>query len=115
MVTVYGIRNCDSVKKACRWLDAKGLKYEFHDFRVDGVTKEQVTLWAKALGWETLLNRRSTMWRNLDANEKAALTESRAISLMVKNPTLIKRPVVGCGKKYLTGFSEQQFANELLP
>ncbi|MFV1998379.1 MAG: ArsC family reductase [Acidiferrobacterales bacterium] len=113
MITVYGIKNCDTVKKACRWLDAKGLEYELHDFRIDGITKDQVTSWARTLGWEALLNRRSTTWRNLGAKEKSALTESKAISLMVKNPTLIKRPVVNIGKRYLLGFSEEIFLMKL--
>lgn len=115
MITVYGIKNCDTVKKARRWMDAKGLKYEFHDFRVDGVTKEQVKLWAQKVGWEMLLNRRSTTWRNINNKDKSELTESRAIGLMVESPTLIKRPVVIAGNKFLVGFSEAEYATKLMP
>lgn len=115
MITVYGIKNCDTVKKARRWMDAKGLKYQFHDFRVDGISEQQVRLWAKTLGWEALLNRRSTTWRNINDKDKSELAEIKAITLMVNNPTLIKRPVVKAGRSYLVGFSESDYTTKLLP
>lgn len=114
MITVYGIKNCDTVKKARRWMDAKGLKYQFHEFRVDGITKQQVELWVQTLGWEALLNRRSTTWRNISNKDRSEMIESKAITLMVNNPTLIKRPVVEAGGKYLVGFSEPEYKAKLI-
>lgn len=115
MIRVYGIKNCDTVKKALRWLDSNDIGYEFIDYRVAGVTKDQVKTWASRLGWEKILNRRSTTWRKIDDSDKAALTESKAIALMLENPTLIKRPVIHAGRIYLLGFSHEEYKKHLAP
>ena len=94
MLTVYGINNCDTVKKACNWLSKNKVEFQFHDFRKDGLTKSKVQRWVKSIDWETLLNRRGTTWRKLPDSEKESINKTRALSLMVEQPTLIKRPVI---------------------
>ena len=116
MTTLFGIKNCDTVKKARQWLDTHGIAYTFHDVRSDGLTKEQLEHWAKALGWQTLVNRRSTTWRTLSDDIKANLTESSAIEVILDNPTLMKRPVVEYKQTAFAGFKAEDyqtiFANE---
>lgn len=106
MLRVYGIKNCDTVKKALKWLDGEGIAYSFHDLRTDGVNEEDVKRWAEALGWESLLNKRSTTWRELPEKDKNDLDFDRAVMLMVKHPTLIKRPVFVGSSMILNGFSD---------
>ena len=106
MITVYGIKNCDTCRKARKWLDAQGIEHRYHDFRTDGLEEKPLSAWVAALGWETLLNRRGTTWRKLPEAERDGLTPASAASLMLKNPTLIKRPVFDTGGAYLVGFSE---------
>lgn len=91
---VYGLKNCDTCKRARKDLDAAGAGYAFHDVRDDGVTKAQIAKWAKAVGWETMLNKASATWRALPDDKKTGLTETKAVALMVANPTLIKRPLI---------------------
>ena len=91
---LYGLKNCDACKRARKELDAAGVSYAFHDVREDGVTKSQIARWAKAAGWETLLNKASTTWRALPEADKAGLTETKAVALMAANPALIKRPLI---------------------
>ena len=105
MLTVYGIKNCDTCRKALKWLSAEGVEHTFHDFRVDGLEAASVTRWANAVGWEKLLNRRGTTWRNLSDSNKDGVDATRAESLMMGNPTLIKRPVFDDGSQILIGFS----------
>lgn len=102
---LYGIRNCDTVKKARRWLDDRGIDYEFHDLREAGVDPQALADWSDTLGWEALLNRRSTSWRQLDAADKVDLDGTRAQALMLRVPTLIKRPVLVRGRQVSVGFS----------
>ena len=109
MLTLYGIKNCDTVKKSCRWLEEHGIEYQFHDFRQDGLDKKQLTGWLEQLGWEAIVNKRSTTWRNLSDKEKEITTNSQAIKLLLANPTLIKRPVVEKNKTLLVGFKEAEF------
>ncbi|MEO1135368.1 MAG: arsenate reductase [Pseudomonadota bacterium] len=91
---LYGLKTCDTCRKARKALDAAGKDAAFHDVRADGVTKAQLTRWATAAGWEKLLNKSSTTWRGLDDAEKDAITEKKALALMAEHPTLIKRPVI---------------------
>ena len=107
MVTLYGIKTCDTCRKALKWLDDEGIAHKFHDFRADGLKPAMVTTWIKALGWETVLNRRSTTWREIPEKDRADLNEKSAAALMVKHPTLIKRPVIETGKNVLIGFTDK--------
>jgi len=109
MLTLYGIKNCDTVKKARRWLEDHGIDYQFQDFRQDGLEKKQLTNWVENLGWEAIVNKRSTTWRNLSEKDKAVSTDPQAIKLLLANPTLIKRPVVQKNKILLVGFKETEF------
>lgn len=107
--TLYGIPNCDTVKKARKWLEANGIDYQFHDFRKDGIDEAMIRNWMKTQSWEILLNKRGTTWRQLPDDVKSAVDESRAVSLMAEHPTLIKRPVTVSGKKTAVGFKEQDY------
>lgn len=111
MLNLYGIKNCDTVKKARRWLEDHGIEYQFHDFRQDGLDKKLLSSWVDLLGWESVLNKRSTTWRNLTDKEKEISTSTQAVKLLALNPTLIKRPVVQNGKVLLVGFKESEFKN----
>ena len=103
MITLYGIPNCDTVKKARAWLADRGKAYEFHDFKKQGVPPAELTRWAEALGWETLLNRKGTTWRQLAAEEQLAVHDSAsAQALMQAQTSVIKRPVVDWGEGDLT-------------
>jgi arsenate reductase len=113
MRTLYGIPNCDSVRKARKWLENAELTYQFHDFRKDGLERKTLQRWVKAIGWEALLNRRGTSWRQLPEADRADLTEARAIDLMLENPTLIKRPVIEQGKNILVGVDLERYEAEL--
>lgn len=97
-VTIYGIRNCDTVKKARQWLDAHGQPYQFHDFKTDGLPGDQLDHWLQQVGWEALLNRKGTTWRRLDdATREAVLDSASARAVMLAHPSVIKRPVVAWG------------------
>lgn len=112
--TLYGIKNCDTVKKARNWLDQNGIAYRFHDFRTDGLTPELLQHFADHLDWNKLLNRSSTSWRQLSAEQQADLTPDKAIQLMLAAPTLIKRPVLDTGNKLIIGFKTENYQTELL-
>jgi arsenate reductase len=103
--TLYGIRNCDTVRKARAWLAAEGIDYRFHDFHADGLTIGTLNRWNKAAGWETLLNRRGTSWRQLPDKVRDHINGKLAIELMLDNPTLIKRPVLEYQDAVYVGFS----------
>lgn len=109
MITLYGISNCDTVRKARSWLEAHGVAYTYHDFRANGLGMDTLRKWADTIGWETLLNRRSRSWKELAEDERAGINEANALRLMLANPTLIKRPVVTDGERIITGFSEDEF------
>jgi len=116
MITLHGIPNCDTVKKARAWLDANGVDYRFHDFKKSGAPAMLIERWAEAAGWETLLNRRGTTFRGLSDAEKADLDRAKAIRLMEANPSLIKRPVLEDESGKITvGFSKDAFAAEWKP
>ena len=108
MITIYGIPNCDTCRKALKWLASEGIEHKFHDFRVDGLEQEALGNWIAALGWETVLNRRGTTWRKLPEADREDLTPDGAAALMLDNPTLIKRPVFDTGCSYMVGFSDAE-------
>lgn len=110
MTKLYGIPNCDSVRKARRWLDGRGVAYVFHDFRKDGLDAKQLAGWLKQAGWETLLNRKGTTWRQLPAEQREGVDAKRAQALMLEMPTLIKRPVLETGKDLEVGFDADRYA-----
>jgi len=112
--TLYGIKNCDTVKKARNWLDQNGIAYRFHDFRSDGLTPELLQHFADHLDWNKLLNRSSTSWRQLSAEQQSDLSQEKAIQLMLTTPTLIKRPVLESGDKLMLGFKAENYQTELL-
>lgn len=110
MITLYGIPNCDTIKKARKWLKDNGKDYSFHDYKKQGVPEKELRSWVKQLGWETLLNKRGTTWRKLDEATKASVDEASAIQIMLDNPSIIKRPVLSSGKTLLVGFSADEYA-----
>jgi arsenate reductase len=109
MVTLYGIRNCDTMKKARAWLDAQGVAYDFHDYKASGIDAETLRGWAAQVGWETLLNRAGTTFRKLPDAEKADLDEAKAIALMVAQPSSIKRPVFESDGALTVGFAPDRY------
>lgn len=108
-VTLYGIPNCDTVKKARAWLAEHGVAYAFHDYKKQGVDAGRLTHWVERAGWEKLLNRSGTTFRKLPDADKANLDAARAIALMLANPSAIRRPVVEAGEALLIGFDQAQF------
>ena len=112
-IHVYGIPNCDTIKKARKWLDAQGLEYSFHDYKKEGADVGKLASWCDAAGWEVLLNKRGTTFRKLDDADKADLGRDKAIGLMVDHPSMIKRPVVEYDGGLLVGFSEDAWAAAL--
>ena len=109
-VTIYGIKNCDTMKKARAFLDKKGVAYSFHDYKTAGIDRAQLEGWAKKVGWETLLNRAGTTFRKLPDKQKEGITEKKAIALMLDQPSMIKRPVLDVGGKLLVGFAPDSYA-----
>jgi arsenate reductase (glutaredoxin) len=109
-ITIYGIKNCDTMKKARAWLDAKGVAYAFHDYKADGIDKASLERWAKDVGWETLLNRAGTTFRKLPEAQRDGVTEKKAIALMLEQPSMIKRPVLDQGGKLVVGFKPEVYA-----
>lgn len=110
MTTLYGIKNCDTVKKARQWLEKQHIDYHFHDFRDDGLSEAHLRSWVAELGWETLVNKRSTTWKNLTPGLRDTMDETSAIATMLEQPTLIKRPVLDTGKQRSVGFKVEQYA-----
>jgi arsenate reductase len=112
-ITIYGIKNCDTMKKARAWLDSHGVGYSFHDYKAEGIDKARLLRWAKEVGWETLLNRAGTTFRKLDDAAKEGLNESKAIALMLEQPSMIKRPVLDLGGKLVVGFKPEIYAKDV--
>jgi len=108
-VTIYGIKNCDTMKKARAWLDVRGVAYAFHDYKAAGIERGQLEAWSKVVGWEVLLNKAGTTFRALPEKDKDGLTEKKAIALMVAQPSMIKRPVLDVDGKLLVGFKTDQY------
>lgn len=110
---LYGIRNCDTVKKARAWLEREGVGYDFHDYKVAGIDEKRLRGWAGELGWDKLLNRAGTTFRKLPDADREGLDEDRAIALMLAQPSMIKRPVLDLGARRLVGFSEAAWRDAL--
>lgn len=108
-VTVYGIRNCDTMKKAFAWLDRQGVDYAFHDYKKAGVPAERLPAWAKAVGWEKLANTRGPTWRKIPDAEKTGLDEAKMLRLLQRYPSAIRRPVIEYGRKILLGFDDGEY------
>lgn len=108
MIVIYGLKTCDSCRKAAKLLDSRAAAYRFHDLRADGLPDDRLDAWLARLGWEALLNRRSTTWRELPAAAKENLDAARAAELMTRHPTLIKRPVVEAGDSLIVGLAPEQ-------
>jgi arsenate reductase len=106
---LYGIKNCDTVKKARRWLEANDVAFTFHDFRVEGLDEATIIGWLNTVSWETLLNKRSTSWKQLSDPRKDQLDQAIAIEFMLANPTLIKRPVLCDSAGCMVGFKETDY------
>ncbi len=107
---IYGIPNCDTMKKARAWLESHGVAYEFHDYKKAGIERSKLEAWLKAVGWEVLLNRAGTTFRKLPESAKSGLTEAKATRLMLEQPSMIKRPVLERGKTLLVGFNPEKYA-----
>jgi len=110
MIRLYGIPNCDTMKKARHWLTTRGIEYEFIDYRKSGVDEQRLRQWMKKVSWESLLNRRGTTWRKLDGTIKQQMDEARAVRLMLETPSIIKRPVLEQGSALYVGFKEESYA-----
>jgi arsenate reductase len=108
---IYGIPNCDTMKKARSWLESQRVPHDFHNYKVAGIERAKLAAWAKVVGWETLLNRSGTTFRKLPDAAKRNLDEAKALRLMVEQPSLIKRPVLEHGKALLVGFSAEKYAS----
>jgi len=108
MITVYGLKNCDTCRNALKWLKAGAMEHTFHDVRADGVKSADLSKWVKAVGWETLLNRRGTTWRQLAEEDKEDVDQLKAEALMLEYPALIKRPVFVDGDRVVVGFKEPE-------
>jgi len=109
MIVIYGIKNCDTMKKARAWLDGHDIAYAFHDYKTAGIEKARLEGWISQLGWEALLNRSGTTFRKLPDAEKEGLTEKKAIALMLAQPSMIKRPVLEKSGKITAGFRPEQY------
>jgi arsenate reductase (glutaredoxin) len=112
-ITIYGIKNCDTMKKARAWLETHHVAYDFHDYKAEGIDRKRLEGWAKSVGWETLLNRAGTTFRKLPEKDKDALTQAKAIALMLEQPSMIKRPVLDVGGKLVVGFKPEIYKSEV--
>ena len=113
-ITLYGIRQCNTMKKAFSWLDQAGLKYAFHDYKKQPPTEAKLQEWCQKVGWETLINKRGTTWRKLTSSEQSVNDAQTAIALMRTHPSVIKRPVIEVSDNLLVGFDEAQYQAILL-
>ncbi len=113
--TIYGIKNCDTMKKARAWLDSHGVVYHFHDYKSEGIARDTLKGWSETVGWETLLNRAGTTFRKLPDGDKEGLNERKALALMLAQPSMIKRPVLELGGKLVVGFKPEIYAKEVAP
>lgn len=109
-VTIYGIKACDTMKKARAWLDAHGVAHAFHDYKIQGIDRGMLEGWGRALGWEALLNRAGSTFRKLPDSDKGGLDEAKAIALMLVQPSMIKRPVLEAGGRLIVGFKPETYA-----
>lgn len=112
-VMIYGIKNCDTMKKARAWLDGHGVTYSFHDYKSEGIDRSRVEGWIKKVGWGVLLNRGGTTFRKLSDEDREGLTERKAVSLMLTQPSMIKRPVLEIGSELIVGFKPDVYAQTI--
>jgi Spx/MgsR family transcriptional regulator len=112
-ITIYGIKNCDTMKKARNWLDGKGIAYTFHDYKAAGIDRAHLETWTERAGWETVLNRAGITFKKLEEADKADLTREKAIDLMLAQPSMIKRPVLEADGKLVVGFKPEIYEAEL--
>ncbi len=113
MIKVFGIKNCDTMKKAMNWLSEQGIAYEFIDYKKAGVAASHLADWNVRAGWEKLLNTRGLMWKKLSEAERADVDEAKALALMAQYPSLIKRPVLDTGSQLIVGFTPDNYAEQL--
>ena len=113
IVAIYGIKNCDTMKKARAWLNDHAIAHEFHDYKIAGIDRAMLAGWAREVGWETLLNRTGTTFRSLPEKQKQGINEARAIALMLDQPSMIKRPVLDLGGRLLVGFKPEVYREAL--
>ena len=113
MVTIYGIKACDTMQKARRWLDEQGVAYQFHDYKAVGVTSALLEAWSDQVGWEVLLNRAGTTFRKLPEADRVDLTRAKSVNLMLAQPSMIKRPVLDRAGKLIVGFKPETYAKEM--
>jgi arsenate reductase len=114
MITVYGIPNCDTIKKTLDWLKKNNVEYEFHDYKKSGIAKTKLLEWCNKVSWEILLNKKSTTWKSLTAAEQEAIkNQTSAIKVMAEKNSIIKRPVIEAGNVILVGYNEEQFIKHL--
>ena len=112
-VTLYGIKNCDTMKKARAWLDEHGVAYTFHDYKAQGVDKATLGRWTKEVSWEVLLNRAGTTFKKLPDADKLGIDAARAVDLMLAQPSMIKRPVLVMGERLIVGFKPEVYASQI--
>ncbi len=112
-LTLYGIPNCDTVKKARRWLDAEGIDYTFHDYKKSGVDATKLTAWIKTHGIDTIVNKRGTTWRKLEESQRESLNDTKAVKLLQEHSSMIKRPILDNGKTSLVGFDQERYMETL--
>jgi arsenate reductase len=112
-VRIYGIKNCDTMKKAFAWLEKHRVDYEFHDYKKDGVPADRLKVWSTQVGWEKLANSRGPTWRKIPEAEREGLNEARALKLLEQHSSAIKRPVIEAGGKLLVGFDEEAYSRSL--
>jgi arsenate reductase (glutaredoxin) len=108
-ITIYGIKNCDTMKKARAWLDKRGVAYDFHDYKTSGIERGRLEGWAKKVGWEVLLNTAGMTFRKLPEKDKNGITEKKAVALMLAQPSMIKRPVLDVGGRLHVGFKVEVY------
>ena len=114
-ITIYGIPNCNTVKKTLDWFKQKNISIIFHDYKKEGISKAKLTAWCKLTGWQILLNKKSTTWRGLSVEDQEKVTtQTAAINLMMNNTSIIKRPVIEIGNEMLVGYNETEFAEAIL-
>lgn len=109
MITLYGIPNCDTMKKARKWLDEAGVEYQFHNYKKDGLDPSLAEQWLSELGWEALINKRGTTWRALTDEQKTNMDNQNALAVMLDNPSIIKRPLLDTGSTKTLGFKAEQY------
>lgn len=114
MIAIFGIKNCDTMKKAFRWLDENKITYTFHDYKKEGVEEATAQAWVNELGWESVINKRGTTWRKLDEDTKNTMNNENAVHIMMSQPSMIKRPLLVIDQSIILGFSTEEYAEKLL-